>query len=96
MKIFSVFETYDERFSIEVSLDNLDDEMIFYFTSSYNVVAARLLGFTYPDFLRFCRSNGAKLEGRAGYTHPVWSNRNECQKICNLLNKEWEKFQSLI
>ena len=40
---------------------------------SYNVIMARFIGLSYPDYLRYCRDkhNGI-LRGRAGYTYCVY------------------------
>lgn len=87
-------ETYDGRWTIRFYFEDFtlrDADISLYFTSSYNVVPARLLGFTYPDYLRYCRAHGAILKGKDGYTHPVWTDKTDCKKICDLINKEWEK-----
>lgn len=59
--------------------------------SSYQLVAARLLGFSYPDYLRYARSKGAKLQGRDGYSLVVFPEISKCEKFCNELNTEWKK-----
>ena len=98
MNTFFPVETYDEKYMIEFFIEEgyFQGEPNLYFTSSYHVVASRILGFSYPDYLRYCRSHGAALRGKQGYSFPVWIDKNECQKICNLLNKEWDKLKSLI
>ena len=93
-KTFFPTETWDSRWRIDFNFENFilkGEEISFYFTSSYNVPPARLLGFTYTEYLKFCRQNGALLKGKNGYTHPVWGNKEECEMICKLLNKEWDK-----
>lgn len=72
---------------------NAYDDIItddFYYTSSYIVLQARLLGLSYPDYLLFCQSKGAKLKGRTGYINVLWEDKNQCQEICNMLEKEWQ------
>jgi hypothetical protein len=61
------------------------------YISSFHVLDARLLGLSYPDYLRFCQSRGAKLYGRNGYAYPTWKDKRECQQVCNLIEKEWQK-----
>lgn len=61
------------------------------FTSSYHVLDARLLGLSYPDYLRYSQANHAKLRGRHGYSYPVWQNQKDAQIMCDKLNKEWNK-----
>lgn len=65
----------------------------FKFASSYHVLEARLLGFSYPDFLRYCQSKGAKLRGREGYCFPVWdraADKKGMQEILKQLNTNWD------
>lgn len=93
-KQFFPTETYDGRYMIGFYFEDFrlrDKDISFYFASSYNVVPARLLGFSYPDFLRYCEKNGATLKGKNGYTHAVWKEKNDCNRVCELINKEWEK-----
>lgn len=59
-------------------------------TSSYNIVASRLLGFTFPDYLRYCRSKGAELRGKQGYSHAIWKNKTAAENMVKELNKIWE------
>ena len=66
------------------------------FRSSYNVLFARLLGLSYPDFLRFCRAAGGILMGKQGYAYVNFKNKMDCQKICNLINKEIKKLEKSI
>jgi hypothetical protein len=58
-------------------------------SSSYNVVAARLLGFTFPDYLRYCKSRGAELRGKQGYTYAIWKNKTMAESLVKELNKIW-------
>lgn len=62
-------------------------------SSSYNVVAARLLGFTFPDYLRYCKSRGAELRGKQGYTHAIWKNKAMAESLVKELNKIWEEVE---
>lgn len=59
---------------------------------SYGILAARLLGFTYPDYLRYCSVNGGTLKGRTGFPHPVFKEKKDAEKICKLINNEWDRF----
>lgn len=59
---------------------------------SYNVIQARLLGFTYPDYLRYCRAkHKGTLRGRTGYSYVVFKDKKDCLDVCKLLNNEWKK-----
>lgn len=63
-------------------------------SGSYNIFAARVLGFTYPDYLRYVRDNfNATLKGREGYSYAVYKSRNDCYDIVKLLNKYWKQIE---
>lgn len=62
---------------------------------SYNVIQARILGFTYPDYLRYCRANhSGTIRGREGYSYCVYKEKSNCAAVCKILNDEWQKFIS--
>lgn len=90
---FFPFETWDNNWQVGIFFegDPFIQETALYFTSSYNVIPARLLGFTYPEYLRFCQANGAILRGKNGYTHAVWTDKKQCEKICKMIEEEWKK-----
>ncbi len=62
---------------------------------SYVVLPARLLGMTYPDYLRWCRSKGGELRGKTGYTTVVFKDKNICKEICDMINKEWKRVEKV-
>ena len=97
--IFFPVETWDSNWMVGILIEQFligQGEIPWYFTSSYNVPPARLLGFTYPDYLRYCRAHGAMLRGKNGYTHAVWTDKKECEKICKQIQAEWEKLISKV
>ena len=63
---------------------------------SFNVLPARLLQMSYPDYLKYLRANGGELRGHTGYTYAVFKNKRDAERVCNLVNSEWEKFQVMI
>ena len=64
---------------------------------SYNVLQARLLGLSYPDYLQFCRANyNGILRGREGYSYCLYKEKSDCQKVCQLINKEWNKVENFL
>jgi hypothetical protein len=67
------------------------DSPDYFFDSSYHILCARVLGYSYPDYLRYCRSKGAKLHGKQGYSYPIFENHNSALKICGNLNLNWSK-----
>lgn len=71
-------------------IDIIRDKEIIYH-GSFQVPASRLLGLTYPDYLRFLQSRGATLKGKAGYCYGYFKDKAACQKICNLLNEKWKQ-----
>lgn len=66
-----------------------DNEVIF--SGSFQVLGSRLLGLSYPDYLRFLQSQGATLKGKEGYCYGYFKDKAACQKVCNLLNAKWKK-----
>lgn len=72
-----------------VSLDCIDTfinhGVIFHGT--FQGIGARLLGLSYPDYLRFLQSNGGILKGKVGTCYAYFKDKAAAQKICNLLNQ---------
>ena len=62
-------------------------------TSSYHVLCSRVLGFTYPDYLKYCSVNGAILKGSTGYSYPAFKEKKDAEKICNLCNKFFKPYE---
>lgn len=57
---------------------------------SYNVVAARLFGMSYSDFLKYARDNyNATITGNVGYSYLTFNNSADCDKLVNELNRLW-------
>lgn len=74
-----VFFKYEEvrpgHWIIQPIHKEFSDEPI---TGSYALLACRVSGFTWPNWLRFCRQNGATLYGKNSlYVSAVWSTPNE-------------------
>lgn len=64
--------------------------------ASYQLVAARLLGFSYPDYLRYGRSKGAQIKGLTGLGLLVFPKLLDCKDFCKELNTEWNKAKAAI
>lgn len=80
------------------ALDNIDfiqTEGII-FCGSFQVIGSRLLGMSYPDYLRFLQSKGATLKGKKGYCYGYFKDKNACQEICNLLNEKCGELAKVI
>lgn len=60
---------------------------------SYALFACRLLGISWPDWLRLCAQNGAKLYGKnMPYVHAIWREPNkDFLKIINQRANELAK-----
>lgn len=59
---------------------------------NYNILMARILGLSYPKYLRMCRDlYGATLIGK-GHAVPIpyFKNKEKAQKLINLLNDLFE------
>ena len=64
---------------------------------SYNIVGARVLGLSYPQYLRFLRDEfGAKLKGKVGYSYAIWENEEDCKKAVNEINSHWKKIKDTV
>lgn len=57
---------------------------------SYNLLAARLFGLSYADYLRMVRDNyGAVLNGREGYIIFTIQDKTQAEKLVKELNRRW-------
>lgn len=63
------------------------------FHGSFHVVEARLLGLTYPDYLRYLMSLGGEIRGKQGYSVVVFEDKETCERVCLELSKRWNIFQ---
>ena len=62
---------------------------------SFNLLACRVSGLSWPQWLRFCRQNGAKLYGKNHkYPVAVWKEPNK--QFLNDLNKRANELAQLI
>lgn len=58
---------------------------------SYNILAARVFGLPYPDYLRMVRDNyEATLNGKEGYMTYTFKNKLMAEKLIKELNKRWD------
>lgn len=59
---------------------------------SYAVYPARLCGFTYGDWCRYCRNNyGAKLYGGSKYIIITFPNKTSADTLAKILNDRMNK-----
>lgn len=92
--MFEPCETFDGGYYIAVRPDEIAKN--FGINCSYQLVAARLLGFSYPDYLRYGRSKGAKIQGNDGFGLLVFEKMLDCKDFCKELNAEWKKVQQAV
>lgn len=94
--MFVIRENWDGKFQIvmdEVPFGCSDRNCY----GSMGVIEARLLGFSYPDYLKYCRANyNGILRGHEGYSYCVFKDKKDCLKLCGLLNKEWDKVKEAL
>ena len=58
---------------------------------SYNVIAARLFGLSYPEYLRYVRENyNGVIMGKGGYSYIIFKNSSDCDKLVKELNRRWD------
>lgn len=96
MNAFKVTEGIDNG-TYMVGLEDFIYELfkVHYISGSYNILAARVLGFSYPDYLRYVRDNyKATLKGREGYSYAIYKNRNDCYDIVKELNRFWKLIEN--
>lgn len=62
--------------------------------ASYTTLPCRLLGISYPDYLRVVRDiYGAQVWGRTQkgpYVSYMFPDRKKCLELCTELNKRWQ------
>lgn len=96
MRAFKVTEACTEN-EYMVGLEDSIYQLIGKQSGSFNIVAARILGFTYPDYLRYVRQNhNATLKGKQGYSYAIYKDRKDCVAVVTLLNDAWRKVETAI
>jgi hypothetical protein len=61
-------------------------------SGTYNAVAARLFGMTYPEFLRYAREKyNATITGATGYSYLTFKNSADCDRLVKELNRRWDE-----
>lgn len=94
---FYANENCDGNFIIAIDEVPFPESAAEHMSGSYNVLAARLLGFTYPDYLRYVRKNyNAELRGRTGYSYCVFKKKADAIKLVMKLNVEWNKVEKAL
>lgn len=84
------------EFLLKVNFDN-EEFLDMYTTGSYAVFPARVLGFSYPDYLRYCRDVcGARLIGK-NTKYPVahFVKNEKSMLLLKILNKQMKNIVDL-
>lgn len=93
MRAFKVEETCNEG-EYMVKLEDSMYELMGKQSGSFNIMAARILGFSYPDYLHYVRQNhNATLKGKKGYSYAIYKDRKDCVAVVTLLNDAWKKIE---
>lgn len=67
-----------------------DDSRFYGTKGSFNVVAARVLGLSYANYLRYCRDvHGGTIHGRTGYSSVYFN--EEPKELLKILKENWKK-----
>lgn len=93
MKAFEIRETCDSgNWIIGLTLEFHENCPDLICHNSYAILAARLLNLSYPEYLRYCASKGGTLKGRTGFPIVYFKQKKLAEEICQLINKEWDRF----
>lgn len=94
--IFNSWETADGKYIVSfnddiynIIIEKIPKDRI----GSWNVLAARILGLSYAEYLRYARDvYGGKLYGK-GHKYPIvkFDNKYDCNRLCMELSTHWAK-----
>lgn len=93
MKAFELFETMDGNYIPAVTMalcNELGPKIESPYKASYWILGSRLLGLSYPNYLRYLRDKyGATLVGRNGIPRFYFKEKKNCEKVIDELNKRF-------
>lgn len=87
---FVVKENCDGKFIFCLSEQFHETFPDFVCHQSYGILAARLVGMTYPTFLRYCATHGGELVGKKGYPAIYFKTEAEAKAIIKEVNKGYK------
>lgn len=95
-KYFNAYERSNYGYSIGIVWDTWLEDFErgeLKFEGSFALVAARLMGMSYPDWLRYEEQHGARLYGKGEiYVCAVWDKPDgELSKLIEMLNERANK-----
>lgn len=89
---FSFKEMGENKWMICPNYAEFSDKQI---SGSYNLLACRISGLSWPQWLRYCRQNGAKLYGKESrYVSAAWEKPNN--EFLSWLNKRADEISEKI
>ena len=59
---------------------------------SYGILAAHVIGFSYPDYIRYCATHGGTIRKRGTFLYPVFKSKTDAEKICAIINTCWTNY----
>lgn len=93
MNAFIVCESCDlKNYMITISIDFLKEFPDLVCENSYSILAARILGLSYDDYLRYCSTCGGFITGFNTFPHVLFKQEKDAQKICDMVNKYLETY----
>ncbi len=64
---------------------------------SYNVLGARLLNLSYPEYLRMCRDKyDGEIKGKQGYSYVLFKDKSKLNELLNILETSYKKNKNVI
>lgn len=100
MKGFILETTPDEKYC--AIYFNAADELCkfkdYCYRGTYNVVAARVAGMSFHQWLLYCAMNKAIISGKSGYAGVKWKIEDKAYAnlILKELNKQWDLFMQAV
>ena len=64
---------------------------------SYHVIGARIMGFSYPNYLRYMRDNfNGVIHNRQGYSYMIYKSQSDALMAAQELNKYWTAIEETL
>ena len=92
IEAFIVRKNHNDTYGIGLSEKFHEAFPSFVCHESYLIFAARLIGMSYPTFLRYCAAHGGELYGKEGYPSIHFSNSSDVEKIVKEINNGYKEF----
>lgn len=80
---FTFFQAAENKWILIPTLKYFSDKMI---SGSFNLLACRISGLSWPQWIRYCRQNGADIYGKKSL-YPIIQWKSPNKEFLNELNK---------